>query len=197
MDRQVRQAGLTSHDWQERAIRSGNFDILVEAAKSGRRIHVEKFVSTFDTTTGIYRFEVDFDETLEKKVGHVDDNTIGWSTPYAVEEKFPDKRTGRQIVEAKIVFPDRYTSQNDSAIANGLCPKELVALARAFPRPALDEHMPLVAPGQFWTDAGGNRFFLYLSRNGAGRELDVVWLNRDAQWNDHWRFLVRARPLVP
>jgi hypothetical protein len=48
----------------------------------------------------------------------------------------------------------------------------------------------------FWTDADGNRNFLYLSRNGARRKLDNVWLNRDEQWNDNWRFLVRATLLI-
>ncbi|MCC7160267.1 hypothetical protein IT399_00860 [Candidatus Nomurabacteria bacterium] len=59
---------------------------------------------------------------------------------------------------------DKWASDNNKVLAR---PKELIDFSRAFPRPALDNDMPLAAPGQFWLSADGFRRFLSLRRNGA------------------------------
>jgi len=178
--------------------------LVTDAGKEKLERGIDGFVNaiagpltaTFDLATGTYRWETNYDESITAKTAVKDPNILAWATDYATDKKFPDPRKGKRIVTGRVMHFGKEMSQeaieewakvNNKVLAQ---PKELIDFSRAFPRPALDEHMPLVASGQFWLDAGGYRDFLYLRRGVAGRELSFVWINPSAQWNGRWHFLV-------
>lgn len=150
-------------------------------------------VASYDPATGIYRWEVDYDQTIAEKLAVKDPSRIGWATDYATDEKFPDERCGKRVVTGRIWYPGKNMGQDDlPKKCNGTLalPKELIDFARAFPRPAFDNDLPLAGAGQFWTNADGHRYYLCLDRGDAERRLSDVWLNPGEQLGDVWRFLV-------
>lgn len=150
-------------------------------------------VPTFDPATGTFRWEVNYDETIATKIAVKDPNSLAWATDYATDEKFPDDRKGKRVITGRIWFPNRYMKQDAlEHEAPGILArsKELIDFSKAFPRPLLDGDMPLAAPGQFWTLAGGDRYYLCLGRDDAERDLDDVWLSPVEEWDGSWRFLV-------
>ena len=160
-------------------------------------------VPTFDLVTGTFRWETNYNESITTKIAMKDPNSVAWATDYATDEKFPDERKGKKIVSGRVQYFEKVMSQeaielwakeNNKILAR---PKELIDFSRAFPRPALDEHMPLAAPGQFWQDSDGDRGFLYLGRGGAERELYDVWFGPEVQWDDDWGFLVLDKVSTP
>ena len=61
---------------------------------------------------------------------------------------------------------------------------------QAAPRPAFDGCYPLVAYGNHWADADGDRYFLRASLGGGSRDVAYVWSNPRGGWDGHWWFLV-------
>ncbi|MEK7606223.1 MAG: hypothetical protein AAB458_01320 [Patescibacteria group bacterium] len=192
LDQLLSEAGVRSDLWQ-RGYDEGQLQLYIDSLAQGHQIEIAKFVPTFDPKTCIYRFEVNYDETFKEKLAVPDGTTVvNTVDDFADEKKYPNPAMGREVISARIVFRNRYTNQNDSVIEKGLHPKELVDFAKAFPRPMFDDSLPLVASGRFWTVANGDRFFLFLSRDGVERKLGYVWLSPGGGWFDGWRFLVRA-----
>jgi hypothetical protein len=150
-------------------------------------------VPSYDPATGLYRWLVNYDETIAEKLKNLDPATIGWATDYATDEKFPENRTGTKIVTGRIYHPNKVMRQNaveQEAKGTLAFPKELIDFLRAFPRPMLDGDLPLAAAGQFWSSPHGNRYYLYAHRFGEERYLNYVWLSPSEEWSGYWRFLV-------
>ena len=150
-------------------------------------------VPSYDPVINLYRWLVNYDETIAEKLKKLDPKTIGWATDYATDEKFPDSRKGMSIVAGKpihfgnIMHHDRLEREVNGRLSR---PKEFIDFLKAFPRPALDEHMPLTSAGQFWTNSLGNRYFLYSRLYDEGRRLDDLWMSPGDEWDARWRFLV-------
>lgn len=153
-------------------------------------------VSSYDATTGTFQWEVNYDESIVAKTAVKDSKSIARSTIYATDEKFPDERQGKRIVTGRTKHFGAYIGQdavetwakeNNKILA---LPKELIDFSKAFPQPALDKHMPLVAPGQSWQDSRGFRLLLYLGRQGMSRVLDYAWIYPGSQWHGSCRFLI-------
>jgi len=150
------------------------------------------FVSSYDSLTGSFAWEVDYDESLSGKFEDRDTGTIHRVTGHATDENFPDNRTRKRLVTGKIIFlpSDSLESLRLQIASRGLVfarPKELIDFARAFPSPMLDDQLPIVAAGQF--SIGGN-LLLYLSRHCKERALDFVVVGPKNNLQGLWRFLV-------
>ncbi len=144
---------------------------------------------------------VDYDESIAAKIaGNTDPRCITWNTSWATDEKFPDTQTG-EIVYAASAWHFGVRMSKDSlklsVEAEGKIfgtPKPLIDLAIRNPQPKLDDAMPLVAAGQEFVDASGNRIALDLVGDGvSGRRLGRVRLFPNEQWYGHYLFLVLAR----
>lgn len=192
--------GLLARGWTHEQIHT----LVTDAGREKLERGIDGFVNalagpfkpTFDLATGTYRWETNYDETLATKIAVKDPLSLAWATDYATDQKFPDERKGKKIVSGRIQYfgkemsqevIEQWAKENNKVLAQ---PKELVDFSRVFPRPALDEHMPLVAPGQFWLSTGGSRSFLYLDRDDAERGLGSAWFGPGGQWGVSWRFLV-------
>lgn len=154
---------------------------------------LDGFVPSFDPNTGWFTWLVDYDQPIADKIAVKDPKSLAWATDYATDEKFPDERRGKRIVSGRVWFPNHNMRQGVLEKESGgvlARPKELIDFSRAFPRPALDERMPLAASGQFWTSADDDRYCLCLRRFGDERALSHVWLFPFEEWDDDWRFLV-------
>jgi hypothetical protein len=148
-----------------------------------------------------YRFTADYDQSIEAKLALGRESGIGWATEIATDRRFFDQRRGRRLVTARLarfdapVQPHRveaWGEENGKVLAQ---PKDLIDLRRAFPSPALDDEMPILALGRLWVDPelhsiGGA---LHLCRDGDGTGLHSAWLCPGAAFGVHWRFLVLDR----
>ncbi len=193
--RQARAVGITAKVFQERGLQGPDavIPIALEAIRRGCTISIDEFVPTFDPATGTFRWQVNYDETTAAKIAVKDTKSLAWATDHATDEKFPDDRKGKRVVMGRIWFPNCYMKQDAlEHEAPGILarPKELIDFSKTFPRPTLDNDMPLAGPGQFWADADDNRYYLYLDRLGVGRSLSKIGLGPRGEWFDSWRFLV-------
>lgn len=175
------------HKYLDGAMKSGLPDTLAPTEKP-------KFEPT---VIELGEFEVNYDETIAKKLGAITDaKCIGWRTDWATDEKFPDSRKGKKRFKASAINFGRPMSDEDVALWCGdnkkirATPKEGIDIAMVSPRPKLDNVMPLALAGQFFVDAGRYRFALFFHRVGGWRNLGDVWLGPDAQWDDCWWFPV-------
>jgi hypothetical protein len=148
-----------------------------------------------------YRFTVDYDQSIEAKLASRHEGWIGWATEIATDRRFFDSRRGRRLVTARLVrfdepvHPHRIEAWCE---ANGKIlgqPKDLIDLRHAFPSPALDDEMPILALGRLWVDPelhsiGGA---LHLYRDASGTGLHSTWLCPSATFGTNWRFLVLDR----
>ena len=109
-------------------------------------------------------FEFDRDESILQKLAAITDpKAIGYRTPLATDENFPDARSGTVRMKASAVSFGKLMSQED---IEAWCaetkrilalPKDGIDIAKVSPRPKLDSVMPLAMAGQFFVDADGNR----------------------------------------
>jgi hypothetical protein len=148
-----------------------------------------------------YRFTVDYDQSIEGKLAVRETDRIGWATEIATDTRFFDPRRGRRLVTARLVrfdepvHPHRieaWCEENGKVLAQ---PKDLIDLRQAYPSPALDDEMPIVALGRLWVDPElhsiGGALHLYRDANGTG--LHSTWLCPSATFGTNWRFLVLDR----
>ena len=146
-------------------------------------------------------FEAEYDPSIAKKLKGITDAKCigGWRTHLATDEKFPNSRKGKQRFKVSAVCFHKNMPQNGDGSVEEWCmdnkkilasPKEGIDLAKVSPRPKLDNVMPLALAGQFFVDASGSRNALYFNLDGGLRDLYIVWLDPDEQWDDDWWFLV-------
>ena len=185
--------GLLARGYNNERIHALVTDLGKESLERGINAFVtalaESFVPTFDLATGTFQWEVNYDESLVTKA-------IVRVTKSATDEKFPDDRTGKRIVVGSIKHfacqmgqeaVEGWAKENNKILAKS---KDLIDFSKAFPRPALDNDLPLVAAGHFWQGAGGRRHYLYLFRLVADHVLHDVWIDPNVQWHSDKRFLV-------
>ena len=195
-------SGLRSRGWEDERIHALVTQQGAEEMGRGIAAFVDAIagpsVPTFDPATGTFRWEVDYDQSIAEKTAESerDSKSLAWVTDYASDAKFPDNRSGKRVVAGRIKYFNKSMGQdeirqwawdNNKILAR---PKELINFSRAFPRPALDNDMPLAAPGQFWTDADGDRRYLCLNHVDTGRGLSPEWLHPTEEWPGYWGFLV-------
>lgn len=146
-------------------------------------------------------FEVNYDQSISAKMAHrLDPVRIGMYDGKGItDDKFPDSRKGKVRYAASAVCfrknmlhkgegsLEEWCRENKKILAR---PKEVIDLAKNFPRPKLDHVMPLMIAGQFFAGARGGPHATCLGLWDGKRDLNSTELSSDGEWSDHWWFLV-------
>lgn len=117
-------------------------------------------VTSFDRSTGVFRFEVNYDESIAEKLATAKLRCVAKNLK---DENLPDYRVGKKIVEARIFRLKDYARLSKIGIRQGetlVTPKELLDFLDNF-WALPDFAMPhtLLAARQFWLDPEGNMHF--------------------------------------
>jgi hypothetical protein len=190
--RLAKSKGIDKVTFQERGLDGPNavLKVALEALRQGRTVRIGKRIPVYDPSTGIYRFDVDFGESLATMVeeGHYD-----WTNPDVTPERF--LITERGLVEFEGKLFDFGTVSSDAA-EEGIrvfdterpwAPAPIAPLlgfGAAFPD--VQRKNPVEGLGSV-ARVDGSRLVPCLGRSGAKRYLYLYV--RGGVWNGFYRFL--------
>ncbi|PIR44918.1 MAG: hypothetical protein COV10_02235 [Candidatus Vogelbacteria bacterium CG10_big_fil_rev_8_21_14_0_10_51_16] len=108
---------------------------------------------------------------------------VVWANIFAVNH-------GRHVSDAELrAWPEKIKIATGRDLRYASAKVEAQAL-QAAPRPAFDGCYPLLAYGNLWTSADGDRYFLRAYLDGGSRHVDSVWDNPRDDWHGNWWFPV-------
>lgn len=127
---------------------------------------------------------IDYAKTLQDMIAA---GRFDWVNNDITRKRFPIKGTGVVEMETRVFHFDRYLSSEDAVAAikaddkaNPWEPAPIEALlAYAAKHPDEQRQYPIIGLGSV-AKVGGRRFVLYLTRDGARRDLLLFW------WGGDW-----------
>lgn len=136
----------------------------------------------------LFTLAVDYSRSLEQMVGA---GKYDWMNDNITGNNFPHQSLGVVEQRCKLFHFNRSISSEDVITEmkkEGFIPADTATLCVFGEKfPEKQREFPIVALGQVWRSASGDRGVAYLNGVGAGRGLSLDWFDFD--WSGDYRFL--------